>query len=59
MKYFFGDIIKIDYGNDETYKAVVFKDKIGYEDGEEDLLETILEQESSGICSIEIINFKP
>lgn len=56
VKYNFGDIIQIDYGNNEVYKAVVFKNKIGYEDGKQDLLETILEQEASEICEIEKIN---
>lgn len=47
----FGDIIIVDYG-EEKYKGVVYGDKIGYEDGKEDYLRTIKEQESSGICKI-------
>jgi len=47
----FGDIIIVDYGK-EKYKGVVYGDKIGYEDGKEDYLRTIKEQESSGICKI-------
>lgn len=48
----FGDIIIVDYGKGEKYKGVVYGDKIGYEDGKEDYLRTIKEQESSGICKI-------
>lgn len=47
----FGDIVIVDYGG-EKYKGVVYGDKIGYEDGKEDYLKTIKEQESSGICNI-------
>jgi len=48
----FGDVIIVDYGNGEKYKGVVYGDKIGYEDGKEDYLRTIKEQESNGICKI-------
>lgn len=56
MRYNFGDIIEVNYSNEEKYKAVVFKNKIGYEDGKQDLLDTILEQESSDICTIILLN---
>lgn len=54
--YNFGDIIEIKYSENEIYKAVIFKDKIGYEDGKQDLLNDILSQESSGICKITKLN---
>jgi len=48
----FGDVIIVDYGKGKKYKGVVYGDKIGYEDGKENYLRTIKEQESSGICKI-------
>lgn len=53
--YNFGDMLLIDYGKGETYRAMVFGNSIGYEDGEQDKLSTVLEQASNGICKVTII----
>lgn len=58
----FGTKIKIVYHNskyhdkNETYKAVVYGDKIGYEDGIVDHLRIIAEQAYNNQCKVYIID---
>lgn len=57
----FGTKIKIIYHNskyhnkNEEYKAVVFGDKIGYEDGVIDHLRIIAEQVYDNVCKVYVI----
>lgn len=57
----FGTKIKIVYHNskhhdkNETYKAVVYGDKIGYEDGMSDRLRIIAEQAFENECKVYLI----
>lgn len=57
----FGNQIKIVYHNskyhdkNETYKAVVYGDKIGYEDGLVDCLRIIAEQAFENECKVYLI----
>ena len=57
----FGTKIKIVYHNsvyhqkNEVYRAVVFGDKIGYEDGVIDHLRIIAEQVYDNVCKVYVI----
>lgn len=57
----FGTKIKVVYhkskyhSKDETYNAVVFGEKIGYEDGVVDNLRTIAEQAYNNYCKVYLL----
>ena len=57
----FGTKIKVVYheskyhSKDETYNAVVFGEKIGYEDGVVDHLRTIAEQAYNNYCKVYLL----